>query len=675
MRRAAVTALAVGLRRVRVPLVVALLGSVMACGARAPSRATAPRSAEAGVPLAQEPLSSDAALARVIREHYTKFEHRIPMRDGKRLFTVVYVPKDASRTYPIMLMRTPYGVGPYGVDNYPSEKNGRGLQRFAPSSAFVREGFIFAHQDVRGAYQSEGTFVDVRPHATKQGEIDESTDAWDTIDWLVKNVPTNSGKVGAWGISYPGFYAAQAAVDAHPALKAVSPQAPVTDWFMGDDFHHNGALFLADAFDFYANFGKPRPTPVTKREWSFEHDVADVYDYFLAMGPLENANKRYLQNGIPFWNELLTHPNRDAWWKARDPRPLYKNVKPAVLTVGGFFDSEDCFGALETYRAFERQSPGAENALVMGPWRHGGWNRNDGDHLGDVTFGQKTSVFYRDMIELPFFRQHLKGEGQGLGGTEAFVFETGTNVWQRHSAWPPPDAKKAALQLQAGGKLGTAPPPTTSAAGDAGFDAYPSDPAHPVPYRGRIGPRIDADYMTDDQRFATRRPDVLTWTSSVLTEDVALAGPLEAKLWVATTGSDADFVVKLIDGYPQDVVDPEPNPSGVHLGGYQQLLRGEVMRGRFLESFERPVPFEPNKSALVRFTLPDVAHTFRVGHRIVVQVQSSWFPLVDRNPQTFLPDIAKATEADFRAATHRVYRTPTQASALEVMVARGTLPR
>jgi uncharacterized protein len=511
----------------------------------------------------------------------------------------------------------------------------------------------------------------VRPHATTKGGIDESTDAWDTIDWLVKHVPSNNGKVGTWGISYPGFYAAQSAVDAHPALKAVSPQAPVTDWFMGDDFHHNGALFLADSFDFYANFGKPRPKPVKKRSWSFEHDVADVYDFFLALGPVDAANAKYLENGIPFWNELLAHPNRDAWWKARDPRPYYRNVRPAVMTVGGFFDAEDCFGALETYRAFERQSPGAENALVMGPWRHGGWSRTDGDRHGDVTFGQKTSLTYRDEIELPFFQKHLKGRGKGLGGVEAFVFETGTNVWQHYAAWPPREAKKVALQLQPGGKLGTAAP----AAGDDGFDAFVSDPAKPVPYRAKTGAQIDADYMSDDQRFASRRPDVLTFATGELDADVTLAGPLEARLWVSTTGTDADFVVKLVDGYPQDHADPDPNPTGVHLGGYQQLVRGDVMRARFRDGFERPVPFEPGKPALVRFTLPDVAHTFRTGHRILVQVQSSWFPLVDRNPQTFVPDIAKAAESDFRPATHRVYRTGAQASALEVTVVRGSLPR
>jgi putative CocE/NonD family hydrolase len=672
------------MRAARRPLVLSLCLclATAACGFTSPRAVADPRKDKDEAPLVREVLDTDAAVARAIREHYTKFEHRIPMRDGARLFTTVYVPKDASRTYPIMLQRTPYSVAPYGIDNYPEEKNARNVRRFAPSNAFVKEGYIFAHQDVRGRLMSEGTFVDVRPHAAKKGDIDESTDAWDTIDWLVKNVPSNNGRVGAWGISYPGFYAAQAAVDAHPALRAVSPQAPVTDWFMGDDFHHNGAFFLADAFDFYGRFGKPRPKPTPKIKWELEHDVADAYDFFLAMGPLANANARYLKDEIPFWNELLSHSTRDAFWKARDPRPFYRNVRPAMLTVGGWFDAEDCFGALETYRAFEAQSPGAENLLVMGPWRHGGWARSDGDRHGDITFGQKTAATYRDEIELPFFQRHLKGRGAvplaNAPGTkagapaEAFVFETGTNVWQRYAAWPPREGKKVALHLRAGGKLGAAAPGVGE--GEASHDAFVSDPQKPVPYRAKHGPEIDADYMSDDQRFASRRPDVLSYVTGELDADVSLAGPLEARLFVSTTGTDADFVVKLVDVYPQDHADPDPNPTGVHLGGYQQLVRAEVMRGKFRDSFERPAPFEPGKAALVRFTLPDVAHTFRSGHRLMVQVQSSWFPLVDRNPQTFV-DIAKATEADFRPATHRVYRTPEQASRLEVTVVRGTLPR
>lgn len=655
-------------------LVITLSSACFACGASTPRAIAEPRKEDL---LVRGDVETDAAFSRAIREHYTKYEYRIPMRDGVKLFTVVYVPKDNAHSYPIMLHRTPYSVQPYGIDNYPSERNGRGLRRFAPSAGFVKEGYIFAHQDVRGRLMSEGTFVDIRPHATKKGEIDESTDSYDTIDWLVKNVPQNNGRVGAWGISYPGFYAAQTAVDAHPALKAVSPQAPVTEWFIGDDFHHNGAFFLGDSFGFMSNFGKARPKPTKKSSWGNDYDIVDAYDFFLAMGPLANANTNYLEGKIAFWNDMMTHGTRDEWWRARDPRRWYKNVKPAVLTVGGWYDSEDCWGALETYRAFEKQSPGAENMLVMGPWRHGGWNRNDGDHHGDISFGQKTSITYRDTIELPFFRRHLKAnakEGAKDGQLpEAYIFETGTNTWHHYDAWPPSSGKRVLVHFQANGKLGTAAP-TLAPGEDQGFEQYVSDPRKPVPYRGKSGPEIDSDYMSDDQRFASRRPDVVTFQTAELDADVYLAGTLEARIWVSTTGTDSDFVVKLVDVFPSDYADPDPNPTGVHMGGYQHLVRGEVMRGKFRNSFERPEPFEPNKPALVKFMLPDIAHTFRTGHRIMVQVQSSWFPLTDRNPQTFV-DIYKATEADFKIATQRIFRTPDKASALEVTLARGTFPR
>jgi putative CocE/NonD family hydrolase len=646
-------------------------GACGACGAGSPQAVAEPRrggGAAADEPLIKADLPTDADVVKAIREHYTKYEHRIPMRDGAKLFTAVYVPKDRSRSYPMIMTRTPYSIAPYGEDNYPAA--GRS-NRLAPSKHFVREGYILVAQDVRGRLMSEGTFVDVRPHAgrEKAGGVDESTDAWDTIDWLVKNVPNNNGRVGTWGISYPGFYAAQTAVEAHAALKAVSPQAPVTEWFLGDDFHHNGAFFLADAFDFYANFGKPRPKPTKKIKWETDHDGADVYDFFLAMGPLANANAKYLENGIPFWNDLSSHPNRDEWWRARDPRPWYRDAKPAIMTVGGWFDAEDLFGALETYRAFEKQSPRAENVLVMGPWSHGGWHRSDGDKLGDVAFGQKTSHFYRDEVEFPFFQRHLKGKG--AAPAEALVFETGSNTWQRLPAWPPQDAKPVKLHFRAAGGLTGAAP----SAGEAGADTWVSDPGKPVPYRAKMSADIDGDYMTDDQRFASRRPDVVTYQTAELDADVTMAGPIEASLVVATTGTDADFVVKLVDVYPSDYANPDPNPGGAWMGGYQQLVRAEVMRGRFRQSYETPRPFTPGEPTPVKLTLPDACHVFRAGHRIMVQVQSSWFPLVDRNPQTFV-DIYKATEADFRVATHTLFRSAEKASSITLPV-RGAsgIPR
>lgn len=651
---------------------VLLLGTLsftvacLACGAArsapprgAPSSEGAPALASPDEPLVKGPVDSDADYARAIREHYTKYEHRVPMRDGTKLFTAVYVPKDPLHVYPIMLTRTPYSVAPYGADAYPDVKNVRVLRQFAPSPQMLKEGYVFVRQDVRGRMMSEGTFVDVRPHRTGRGaaDIDESTDAYDTIDWLVKNVPS-SGKVGVWGISYPGFYAAQAVVDAHPALKAASPQAPVTEWFIGDDFHHNGATFLAAAFDFYASFGKPRPEPTKKGKWENLHEHEDVYDFFLAMGPIANANARWLDGKIGFWNDVLAHPNRDAWWQARDPRPFYTDAKPAVMTVGGLYDAEDLWGALETYRTFEKTAK-SENVLVMGPWSHGGWARHDGDRLGDIGFGAKTSIWYREHVEAPFFARHLKGK-KTPPNPEAWIFERGTNVWRAHAKWPPAEARPVTLYLGAGGKLGTA-------VGTGDPDDLVSDPRKPVPYRARPGDQIDGDYMTEDQRFAARRPDVLTYQTDVLPSDVTLAGPITANIHFATTGTDADVVVKVIDVWPADA---PPSEAGVAMGGYQELVRAEIMRGRFRNSFERPEAFVPNQPALVKIALPDVSHTFRSGHRFMVQVQSSWFPLADRNPQTFV-DIGKATEADFKIATHRVFHAGAQASNLELLVTKG----
>ena len=611
-------------------------------------------------------FSGPEDMARAFREHYTKFEHRIVMRDGVRLFTHVYAPKDPSRTYGIILVRTPYGIGPYGIDSYPTEARPLGL--LAPAPTLLRHGFILAQQDVRGRMMSEGDFVDVRPVLESPGprDIDETTDTWDTIDWLVKNVPNNNGRVGMWGISYPGFYAAQGLIRAHPALKAVSPQAPVTEWFLGDDFHHNGALFLADAFLFYADFGKARPAPVSKWKWEFDPETGDIYDFFLRLGPLANANARYFKGTIAFWNDLMTHSTRDAFWQARDPRPHLVGVKPAVMTVGGWFDAEDLYGTLETYRAIEAQSPGASNTLVMGPWQHGGWVRTDGAELGDVGFGARTSDFYREHIITPFFLHHLDGVGPDPS-VEAWSFETGTNEWHAYSHWPPREAKPASLWFGEGGALTTSAP-----AGEGGSDAFISDPAKPVPYRERLANDREAGYMIEDQRFASRRPDVLVYATGPLAADVTLAGPLTAEVHLATTGTDADVVVKLVDAYPETVPDPNPNPRAVRMGGYQQLVRGEVMRARFRAGYERPEALVPGQPARIRFSLPDVSHTFRVGHRILVQVQSSWFPLVDRNPQTFV-DIYAAKESDFRAATHTVLRSREHPSHVEVTLLRGAL--
>jgi putative CocE/NonD family hydrolase len=581
-----------------------------------------------------------------IKAHYTKYEFRVPMRDGKRLFTSVYVPKDTSKTYPIMFTRTPYSVAPYGADNY---KNALG-----PSEAFARDGFIFVYQDVRGRVRSEGEFVDARPYLpVKRGptDIDESTDAYDSIEWLLKHVPNHNGRVGMWGISYPGFYAAMGALDAHPALKACSPQAPIADWFIGDDWRHNGALFLPHAFGFFASFTRGA-------DWrEFQYGTPDGYDFFLRMGPLSAANEKYFKGQIAFWEDLMRHGVYDEFWKTRNILPHLKNIKPAMMTVGGWFDAEDLYGALHVYDSTERQNPGAYNVLVMGPWFHGGWARADGDALGDVRFGSKTSLYYRENIELPFFNHFLKDKGE-LKLPEAYVFETGRNQWRQCGAWPPKEAARKPLYLHAGGKLAFEPPAEAQAA----FDEYVSDPAKPVPFIGWQNTGMPREYMTADQRFASSRTDVLVYETDVLEDDLTVAGPLHPALYVSTTGTDSDWVVKLIDVYPGDFPDNEP-AGPVRMGGYQQLVRGEPMRGKFRNSYEKPEPFEPGKVTKVEFAMPAVYHTFRSGHRVMIHIQSSWFPLVDRNPQKFV-DIHRAAPADFQKATQRVYRAKPYASAV-----------
>ncbi|HWE37326.1 MAG TPA: CocE/NonD family hydrolase [Isosphaeraceae bacterium] len=597
-----------------------------------------------------------------VKANYTKYEYLIPMRDGKRLFTAVYAPKDASRKYPILLSRTPYSVGPYGIDRYKPD--------LGPSPLFGREGYIVAYQDVRGRFLSEGEFVHMRPHKDRKDgprDIDECTDTYDTIDWLIAHVEGNNGRVGMWGISYPGFYTAAGMIDAHPALKAASPQAPVTDWFAGDDWHHNGAFFLPHAFNFMAGFDHPRPKPTSRMPTRSEPASPDGYDFFLRLGPLSEANEKHLKGEAAFWHEMAKHDTYDEFWKSRNIRPHLRDIAPAVMTVGGWFDAENLFGALETYRNVEAHSPKGENTLVMGPWFHGGWSRDDGDHLGHVPFNSKTSAFYREKIEFPFFQRHLKGQSSPGGNLpEAYVFETGRNQWRTFDAWPPRDAKAGALFLRARGRLGFEPPDDEADADDT-FDEYVSDPSKPVPFMDTIVNGMAREYMVADQRFASRRPDVLVYETAPLDEDVTVAGPIEADLLVSTSGTDSDWVVKLIDVYPADFPDPEPNPAGVRMGGYQQLVRGDVIRGRFRHALDKPEAFEPGEPTRVRFRLPDVLHTFRPGHRIMVHVQSTWFPLVDRNPQQLM-NISDAKDSDYRKATQRVYRSRDKASRLRVLL-------
>lgn len=590
--------------------------------------------------------------------NYTKSEYRVPARDGARLFTVVYTPKDTAKTYPLLLLRTPYGVGPYGPDQTPA--------RFVPSPAFWRAGYIFVFQDVRGRMKSEGTFLHGRPHnPAKKGptDVDESSDTFDTIEWLLKTVPGHNGKVGQFGISYPGFYTACGMIDAHPALKAVSPQAPVIDFFDGDDCRHNGAFLLAHNFRFFGMFPKLNPKMYTQRDSRDpDYGTPDGYRYFLELGSLANISKK-LPAIDSFWADQVAHGNYDDFCKARNLRPHIQKIKPAVMTVGGWYDAEDLAGTFYCHQRVAETSPeGPESVLVVGPWVHGGWARGDGASLGPVQFRAKTAEFYREKVELPFFENHLKGvkPAQPLP-KGALAFETGTNRWRRFDAWPPADAKPTPFHFAADGAL-SAEKPT----GD-GFDEYLSDPHKPVPYIEKMSPRMENDYMTADQRFAGRRPDVLVYQTPVLEEDLSVAGPVSVELHVETTGTDADFVVKLIDVYPDDFPDPDPNPGEVRMGGYQQLVRGEPFRGKYRNSLSKPEPFEPGKPAAIKFTMPDVGHCFRSGHRVMVQVQSSWFPFIDRNPQTFC-DIYTAKETDFRKATQRVYRSSALPSRVTLSV-------
>ncbi len=610
-------------------------------------------------------LSAVCFAQSTVRDRYEKQELNISMRDGVKLFTAVYSPRDKSRRYPFLMIRTPYSVGPYGASAY--------RDSLGPNPAYEQEGFIFVYQDVRGRYMSEGEFSNMRPQLARYAgpkDIDESTDTYDTIDWLVKNVPNNNGRAGVWGISYPGFYAAAATINSHPALKAASPQAPIADWFVGDDFHHRGAFFLIDGFNFMNGFGRPRAGPTTSYPPGIQHGTPDGYKFFLELGPLKNADAKYFKGQVSFWNDMMRHGTYDEFWKSRNLLPHLKNVKCAVLVVGGFFDAEDLYGPLAIYESIERNNPGIVNTLCMGPWFHGGWVRSDGAKFGDIEFGGKTSILFQNDVEFPFFMEHLKGIEPKRTLPEAFAFATGSNEWLGFDAWPPKAVKPRGIYLQSGGKISTTPTIDTAR---TAFDEYLSDPGRPVPYRSDVSVSRNREYMIADQRFAATRPDVLVYQSDPLKEPMKLAGPIDAELWITTTGTDADFVVKLIDVFPDTFAYPRSlstEPPNVRtpeppMGGYQMLVRGEVMRGKFRNSYERPEPFVPGKPTLVNVPLPDVCHTFLPGHRIMVQVQSSWFPLVDRNPQSFV-DIYSCDESAFQKATHRVLRSAVHRSVLRV---------
>ena len=620
-------------------------------------------------------------LSEYIKQNYTKREVVIPMRDGVKLFTSIYEPKAKTEKYPILLNRTPYTVAPYGADKFKPS--------LGPDDLFPREGYIFVYQDVRGRWMSEGEFADVRPDVvnTDKTKIDESTDTYDTIEWLIKNVQNNNGRVGTYGISYPGFYTSAGSIDSHPALKACSPQAPVSDWFHGDDMHHNGALFLAQNYSFFTSFGQPRPVPTSTfdylKKWQ-GRNTPDGYDYFKSLGGLKETAESYekgLGTRIKFWDDMMAHPNYDDFWKERNILSKLKNIKCATMTVGGWYDNEDLFGALRTYEHIEQQNPGIFNVLVVGPWFHGGWARSAGDWLGTAYFGQKTSEFYRANMELPFFNHFLKDKGDISKIKEVNLFDTGSHEWRDFADYEPTRSTDTALYLTASGGLSWEIPKIKE-----GFDEYVSDPMKPVPYTQKITSNYPRDFMTEDQRFASTRPDVLVYQSEVLTDDLTIAGDIKPALFISSSGTDSDFVVKLIDVFPDDYDFPEtgkrlPNGQPERIkppensawsvfapGGYQMLLRGEPMPARFRSSFEKPEPLIPNQPTRLEFTMPGITHTFKKGHRIMVQIQSTWFPLVARNPQKFMENYKQATESDFQKATERVYYGGKNASIIVLPV-------
>jgi len=593
--------------------------------------------------------------------HYSKQEVRISMRDGAKLFTTIYSPKNNDEKHPILMMRTPYSVAPYG-EVFSSRLYTTNWTNY------IKEGYIIVMQDVRGKYMSEGEFEDVRPfieNKKKKTDIDEASDTYDTIDWLIKNTSNNS-RVGVFGISYPGFYSTMAALSNHPALKAVSPQAPVTEWFIGDDFHHNGAFALMDGFSFYSGFGRPRPIPTTISAKGYSIPEKDNYNFFLKKGAIKNFTA-LLGDSIKFWNEMMQHPNYDEFWKARDARRACKNIKPAMLVVGGTFDAEDCYGAWNLYKAIEKQNPSTKNNIVMGPWFHGGWHRGDGSSLGNVRFGSKTSKYYQEELELRFFNYYLKDKGDVTSIAEATVFFTGENEWKKFETWPPAKVVNTPIYLGENQQL-----LFEKSTKEKSFSEYISNPLKPVPYADGVHLKRTREYMIDDQRFAARRPDVLVYETEILNTDLTLAGSVIADLKVQLSTTDADFVVKIIDVFPDDFkYEDDYCCKGVknetEMAGYQMLVRGEIFRGKYRNSFEKPEPFNPNKIETVNFALPDVSHTFKAGHKLMIQIQSSWFPVFDRNPQQFL-DIYHCNDSDFVPCRIKIFQQANAASSITLPI-------
>ena len=579
-----------------------------------------------------------------VKENYTKVDTTITMRDGIKLYTVIYIPKDQKEKYAFLMERTPYSCGPYGDTNY--------ARMIGPNPTLMKEKYIFVIQDVRGRYMSEGINIEVKPHIINKSkkQVDESSDTYDTVDWLLKNIKNNNGRVGIYGISYPGFYATASLPEAHPAIKAVSPQAPITDEFEGDDVNHNGAFFLMDNFNFMNYFGKKLTAPAQDYESNiFNLNIKDAYSFFNNLGPIKNTqSEKYFNNKSYIWNEYLKHDTYDEYWKSRNIRTHLKNITIPTLVVGGWFDAEDLFGSLHTYSAIENGSAKNNCKIVMGPWTHGSWEAPEWKQYASHSFKSNTSKTFQDSIETTFFNFYLKDK-DSFNIAEATMFETGSNKWTSYSSWPPKNVTLTDYYLNANESLSQ----IKSTEGND-YDEYISDPKKPVPYTAGIYANRNNDYMAEDQRFAFSRPDVLNYVTTALDKDITLTGSILADLQVSITGTDADFIVKLIDVLPENEPNFKNAPKGFQMAGYQRLVRAEVMRGKFRNSLEKPEPFKPGEITNVKFNLNDVAHTFLKGHKIMIQIQSSWFPLIDKNPQQFM-NIPTASESDFQKATIKIF--------------------
>ena len=602
------------------------------------------------------PFPSQSVLE--IRENYDKAEYMIPMRDGVQLYTQVYTPKDTSQKYPVILFRTPYSIGFYSPNIH--------RRHLGPNQLYSDEGFIFVYQDVRGKFKSEGEFIVMKPHKiqkTSPKDTDESSDTYDTIEWTLQNISNHNGRVGQWGISYPGFQTVMGMVDAHPALKASSPQASPSDMWIGDDFHHNGAFRLMYTFGWLSSNAALREGATEKQSSRFDYGTPDGYKFFLELGSVSNVNKKYFHDRVPTWNEYMEHGDYDEYWKNQGVLQHLNNIDHSILNVAGWFDAEDFYGPMSIYYTIEEKNPGNKSILVVGPWLHGGWARNLGDSLGNIQFGSNTSEYYRENVEFPFFLHSLKDKGE-MKLPEAQVFVTGANQWKSFDRWPPKGAEEKKLYLRADGKLSFLP---SGRENELASDSFISDPNKPVPFSAEIRTSQGHLWMIEDQRFASRRPDVLVYETDTLTENITIAGPIIASLFFSTTGTDADWIVKLIDVYPGDAPNPKPNPQNVKMGGFEMLLAGEVFRSKYRNSFEKPEPLVPDEVTHLEFDLRDKGHTFLKGHKILVQIQSTWFPVIDRNPQVFT-DIYSARESDFQKAAHTVYHSNRYSSHIKLQV-------